>query len=62
MELGVVRGREPVMTARADLVAILEELRDALVQIDQKAVDARYVAFAEMANRLEECVDKVREL
>jgi hypothetical protein len=26
--------QEPVMTARADLVAILEELRDVLVRID----------------------------
>jgi hypothetical protein len=58
----MVPQQEPVMTARADLVAILEQLRDVLVQVDQKSVDARYVDFAEMANRLEECIDKVRDL
>ena len=30
----MVPTQEPVMTARADLVAILEELRDVLVRID----------------------------
>ena len=53
---------EPVITARADLVSILEQLRDVLVQVDQKAVEPRYVDFGEMANRLEECIDKVEEL
>jgi len=37
--------KEPVMMARADLVAILEELHGVLVQIDNQAVDRRYVGF-----------------
>jgi hypothetical protein len=57
MELEIVPSQELVLTARADLVAILEELRDVLVQFDQKAIDARYVDFAEMASRLYECID-----
>jgi hypothetical protein len=51
--------QEPVMSARADLVAIPEELHDVLVQIDNQAVDRRYVDFAAMAERLEECIEKV---
>ena len=47
--------------AHADLVAILEALHDVLVQLSQNAIDARYVDFAEMANRLGECMDQVRE-
>ena len=46
--------KEPVMTARADLVGILEELHDVLVQIDNQAVDRRYVDFGALAKRLEE--------
>jgi hypothetical protein len=62
MDIQMVPAQEPVMTARADLVAILEELRDVLVQLDLHAVDARYVDFGEMANRLEECIGELREL
>jgi hypothetical protein len=36
-------------------------LHDVLVQLNQNAIDARYVDFAEMANRLGECMDQVRE-
>jgi hypothetical protein len=54
--------QEPVLTARADLVAILEELRDVLVQIDNQTVDRRYVDFAAMVARLDECIEKVEQL
>ena len=54
--------QEPELTARAELVAILEGLRDVLAQLDQHAIEARYVDFAEMANRVDECIDAVREL
>jgi hypothetical protein len=62
MSMEMVRTQEPMMTARADLVAILEELHDVLVQIDDETVDRRYVDFAAMANRLQECIEKVQEL
>ena len=51
--------QEPVMTARADLLAILEELHDVLVRIDDEPVDRRYVDFGAVAKRLEECIEKV---
>jgi hypothetical protein len=51
--------QQPVMTARADLVAILEELHDVLVRIDDQTVDRRYVDFAALAARVEECIEKV---
>jgi hypothetical protein len=35
--------QELVITARADLVAILEELHDVLVRIDDQTVDRRLV-------------------
>jgi hypothetical protein len=54
--------QEPVMTARADLVAILEELRDVLVQIDNQTVDRRYVDFGALAKRLEKCIVMVEDL
>jgi hypothetical protein len=54
--------QEPVMTARADLVAILEELHDVLVRINDQTVDRRNVDFAAMASRLQECIDQVEEL
>ena len=59
MEL--VPTQEPVMTTRLQLVEILEELRDVLVQIDNRTVDRRYVDFAALAERLDECIDKVQE-
>jgi hypothetical protein len=58
----MVPTQEPVMTARADLVAILDELHDVLVQIDNQAVDRRYVDFAALAKRPEECIEKVEGL
>jgi hypothetical protein len=54
--------QEPVMTPRLQLVGVLKELRDGLVQIDNHTVDRRYVDFAAMAERLEECIAKVQEL
>jgi hypothetical protein len=45
MEQDMVMAKEPVSTARADLVPILEELHDVPVQIDTQAVDRRYVGF-----------------
>jgi hypothetical protein len=50
------------MTTRLQLVEVLEELRDVLVQIDNQTVDRRYVDFAAMAERLEECIEKIQEL
>jgi hypothetical protein len=43
-------------------VEVLEELRDVLVQIDNQAVDRRYVDFGALAARLEKCIEKVQEL
>jgi hypothetical protein len=57
MGMKVVPTQEPVMTARADLVAILEELHDVLVRIDDQTVDRRSVDFAAMAERLQELAD-----
>lgn len=54
--------QEPVMTTRLQLVEVLEELRDVLAQIDNQAIDRRYVDFAALAARLEECIEKVQEL
>jgi hypothetical protein len=54
--------QEPVMSARADLVAIPEELHDVLVQIDNQVVDRRHVDFAALADRLQECIEKVQDL
>jgi hypothetical protein len=51
-----------VKTARADLVAILEELHDGLVRIDDETVDRRYVDFGALAKRLEERIEKIGEL
>ncbi len=62
MEQDMVMTQEPVMAARADLVAILEELHDVLVRIDDETVDRRYVDFAATAERLQECIEKVQEL
>jgi len=62
MELEMAPTQETVMTARADLVAILEELHDVLVRIDDGTVDRRYTDFAALAKRLEECIEKVQEL
>jgi hypothetical protein len=45
----MVPAQEPVMTERADLVAILEEVREVLVQIDDESVDRRYVDFGALA-------------
>jgi hypothetical protein len=53
----MVPTQEPVMTARAALVAILEELHDVLVGIDDETVDSRYVDFGALAKRLEECIE-----
>jgi hypothetical protein len=50
------------MTTRLQLVEVLEELLDVLVQIDNEVVDRRYVDFAALAARLEECIDQVQEL
>ena len=54
--------QEPVMSTRLQLVEVLEELRDVLVQIDNQAVDRRYVDFAALAERLDECIENVQEL
>src|SRR5215213_1301127 len=62
MTVEVVPTQEPVLTARADLVAILEELHDVLVRIDDQSVDRRYVDFGALAKRLKECIEKVQEL
>ncbi len=53
---------KPEMTARSDFVAILEELHDALVRIDDQTLDRRYVDFGALAKRLEECIEKVEAL
>jgi hypothetical protein len=47
------------MTTRMQLVEVLEELRDVLVSIDNGNVDRRYVDFAALAGRLEECIDEL---
>lgn len=44
------------VAARADLVAILEELRALLLRIDEGTVDSKYVDFGAMADRLGECI------
>ena len=54
--------QEPVLTVRTELVTILEELRDVLVQIDNKTVDRRYVDFAALAASLDECIEKAEAL
>jgi hypothetical protein len=54
--------QEPVITARADLIAILEELHDVLVQLGNQTVDRRYVDFAAMTERLEECIERIGNL
>ena len=51
-----------VRRRRADLVAILEDLRDVLVRIEDKSVDRRYVDFGALAKRLEECIETVERL
>jgi hypothetical protein len=43
-------------------VEVLVELREVQVQIENQTVDRRYVDFAEMADRLEACIDQVRGL
>lgn len=53
---------EPQATARADVVAVLEELHDVLLKIDAGETDRRYVDFEALAERLAECIDKVAEL
>jgi hypothetical protein len=50
----IVPTQKPVMTARANLVAILAELHDVLVQSDNQAVARREVDLAAMAERLQE--------
>lgn len=60
MDKAMEAAHQPQATTRMELVAILEGLRDVLVQLDSGAIDARYVDFAEMANRVEECIDEVR--
>jgi len=62
MKMDMAPTQEPVMTARADLVAILDELHDVLVRIADQSVDRRYVDFGALAKRLEECIDKVEQL
>jgi hypothetical protein len=54
--------QEPVQTTRMQLVEVLEELRDVLVQIDNKTVDRWYVDFAALAASLDECIEKVAGL
>ena len=48
--------------AWADLVAILEELHDVLVRIDDGTVNRRYTDFAVLAKRLEGCIEAVERL
>jgi hypothetical protein len=43
------------------LVTTLEELHDVLVQIDNRALDQRYVDFWGLAKRLEECIEKIQD-
>jgi hypothetical protein len=62
MGMEMVPAQKPVMTAQADLVAILEDLHDVLVRIDDQTVARRYVDFAVMAERLQECIEKVGAL
>jgi hypothetical protein len=50
------------MTTRLQFVEVLEELRDVLVQIDNQTIDRRYVDFAALAARLDECIEKVEGL
>ena len=57
MELDMVMTQEPIMTARADVVTILDELHDVLVRIDNQTVDRHYVDFAAVAQLLEECIE-----
>jgi hypothetical protein len=58
----MVPTQESVMTTRLQLVVVLDELRDVLVQIDNQTIDRRSVDFAAMAERLEECIEKVQGL
>ena len=55
----IVLMQEQVMTWRADLVAILEELHDVLVRIDDQIVGRRYVDFSTMTDHWQECIEKV---
>lgn len=48
------------VAARAELVAILEELRALLLRIDEGAVDSQYVDFGAMAGRLGEWISVMR--
>ena len=57
----MVPTQEPVTTARADLVAILEELRGVLVRIDAGRSPALRRLRA-LAKRLEECIETVEGL
>ncbi|MBA2595423.1 MAG: hypothetical protein H0V00_02240 [Chloroflexia bacterium] len=58
----MVRDQLAAQATRAELVAILEELHDVLVRIDDEAVDRRYVDFGALAKRLEECIERVSDL
>jgi hypothetical protein len=62
VEQSMVATQEPVQTTRMQLVEVLEELRDVLVQIDNKTVDRRYVDFAALAASLDDCIEKVEAL
>ena len=62
MSMDMAPTHQPVTTAEADLVAILEEVHDVPVQIHNQEVDRRYVDFTAMAERLQECIEKVQEL
>ena len=63
MGIEVTASQEPVMTARVDLVAILEERHDVLLmRIDDESIDRRYVDFGALSKRLDECIEELQDL
>jgi len=58
----MVPTQEEAAAARAELVAILEELRDLLCRIHEGEIPPRYVAFDELASRLQDGIDRVADL
>jgi hypothetical protein len=60
--LGNMTTVQPGTAARAEVVAILGELRGVLLSIDAGSTDRRFVDFAALAGRVQECIDKVERL
>lgn len=62
MEMVITQTPDQAAETRAELVAILEELRDLLCKIHEGEIPARYVAFDELAGRVQDGIDRVEEL